>query len=240
MRLADDTLGVTMRTPGHDLELVVGFLLAEGVVSDAALIGGINHCGRPGQSQNVVNVKPAPGTAFDWDVDRMLRRTSITAACGVCGRVSVDDLMARVQPLSGTDTCSFRPAWVAGLSERLGEHQPNFGHTGGVHAAGLFRPGETDATVREDVGRHNAVDKVIGREALDGRLPLTGSALVVSGRVSFEIIQKALVAGIAMVVSISAPTSLAIHLASEARLTLVSFARGGRFNVYSTPERIRD
>jgi FdhD protein len=237
IRIAGEPFAVTMRTPGHDAELVLGFLLAEGIVGSAADVGGITHCGRPGESGNVVDVTAAPGTVIDWEREGPLRRATLTtSACGVCGRRSIEDLLARTLPIA--DDTSFTAEWIRGLTDVLAPLQSNFAVSGGVHAAALFdRDGER-YVVREDVGRHNAVDKVIGRAALDGRLPGHGMALWVSGRASFELVQKAAVAHIPLLVSVSAPSSLAIAAAEASHMTLVGFARGRRFNVYAGAERI--
>jgi FdhD protein len=184
-----------------------------------------------------VDVRAAPGRVIDWEPDSALRRTTVTtAACGVCGRRSIDDLLERVRPLE--DDSRFDAAWVRGLTTSLLERQPGFAETGGVHAAALWSGDRRTVVVREDVGRHNAVDKVVGHAALTGGLPARGGALVVSGRASFELVQKAVVAGAPMLVSVSAPSSLAVAAARSAHLTLVGFARGERFNVYSASERI--
>jgi FdhD protein len=244
IRIAGETFAVTMRTPGHDHELVLGLLLAEGIVRSVDDVGGIAHCGKPGELGNVIDVSAAPGAVIDWEPDGAVRRaTLITSACGVCGRRSVDDLLARVRPLD--DPARFSVRWIERLTRELGPRQTNFAASGGVHAAALFGGdgrGELSdgqaAIVREDVGRHNAVDKVVGRAALDHALPARGRALVVSGRASFELVQKAVVAQVPLLVSVSAPSSLAVSAAQAARLTLVGFARGERFNVYAGEERI--
>jgi FdhD protein len=237
IRIAGETLAITMRTPGHDAELVMGLLLSEGIVRDAREVGGIAHCGRPGESGNVIDVTAAPGAVIDWEPEGPARRTSLTtSACGVCGRRSIDDLLARAGPID--DDARFESAWIERLTAELAPRQQNFAATGGVHAAGLWDASGQPYLVREDVGRHNAVDKVVGRCALDGRLPARGMALVVSGRASFELVQKAAVAQIPLLVSVSAPSSLAIAAAERSQLTLVGFARGRRFNVYAGAERI--
>jgi FdhD protein len=238
IRIAGEPFAVTMRTPGQDAELVIGFLLAEGVIRAASDVGGVAHCGRPGESGNVIDVTAAPGTVIDWERDGPLRRATLTtSACGVCGRRSIEDLLARVRPI--TDDAIFTTEWVRGLSARLEPLQSNFAASGGVHAAALFDRDGEPRVVREDVGRHNAVDKVFGRTALDGRLPARGMALWVSGRASFELVQKAIVAGVPLLVSVSAPSSLAIAAAEASAMTLVGFARGERFNVYAGAHRIR-
>ncbi len=237
IRIAGETLAVTMRTPGHDAELVMGLLLSEGIVRSAAEVGGIAHCGKPGELGNVIEVTSAPGSVIDWDPEGALRRTTLTtSACGVCGRRSIDDLFARAGRID--DDARFPAEWLRGLTSELGLRQANFASSGGAHAAGLWDATGQLYVVREDVGRHNAVDKVVGRCALDGRLPARKMALVVSGRASFELVQKAIVAQIPLLVSVSAPSSLAIAAAQRNNLTLVGFARGQRFNVYSGEQRI--
>ncbi len=237
IRIAGDTFAITMRTPGHDEELVLGFLLSEGIVASVHEVGTITHCGKPGERGNVIDVRSAPGGVIDWEPEGALRRATLTtSACGVCGRRSVDDLMARVRPLQ--DETRFAADWVRRLTRELAPRMQNFAASGGVHAAALWDAQGRDAIVREDVGRHNAVDKVVGRCALDGGLPAKGRALVVSGRASFELVQKAVVAQVPLLVSVSAPSSLAITAARSAGLTLVGFARGERFNVYAGHERI--
>lgn len=237
IRIAGDALAVTMRTPGHDAELVMGFLLAEGIVASAADVGGIAHCGRPGAADNVIEVSAAPGRVIDWERDGPMRRATLTtAACGVCGRRSIDDLLARTAPIR--DETRFGAAWIQNLTRELEPLQSNFAASGGVHAAALWDPSGKLYALREDVGRHNAVDKVVGRAALDGRLPARGMALWVSGRASFELVQKAAVAQIPLLVSVSAPSSLAVAAAQAAGMTLIGFARGARFNVYSGAERV--
>jgi FdhD protein len=237
IRIAGETFAVTMRTPGHDEELVLGLLLSEGIVRSAADVGGIAHCGKPGELGNVIDVSAAPGAVIDWEPDGPVRRATLTtSACGVCGRRSIDDLLARVRPIE--DDSRFSEAWVQSLTAQLNPRQQNFAASGGVHAAALWDAAGGAAIVREDVGRHNAVDKVLGRCALDGGLPARGRALVVSGRASFELVQKAIVAQLPLLVSVSAPSSLAVAAARAAQLTLVGFAREHRFNVYAGEERL--
>lgn len=237
IRIAGEPFAVTLRTPGHDAELVMGFLLAEGLVAAASEVGGLSHCGRPGEAGNVLDVTAAPGTVIDWERDGPLRRATLTsAACGVCGRRSIEDLLARTRPIS--DEARFSSAWLQSLQHELEPRQANFAASGGAHAAALWDEHGALYVIREDVGRHNAVDKVIGRAALDGRLPARGMALWVSGRASFELVQKAAVAQIPLLISVSAPSSLAIAAAEASRMTLVGFARGDRFNVYAGAQRI--
>ncbi|MBE7484031.1 MAG: formate dehydrogenase accessory sulfurtransferase FdhD [Polyangiaceae bacterium] len=239
LRISGDTFAITMRTPGHDRELAAGLLLSEGLIASAADLGGIAHCGRPGDEGygNTLDVTAAPGTVLDGERVALARRgTLMSASCGVCGRRSIDDLMARVGPIE--DASRFERAVLAELTARLRAEQPVFAKTGGLHAAGVADARGNWLVVREDVGRHNAVDKVVGRLLLDGALPARGQLLVVSGRTSFEIVQKAVVAGFPAVVAVSAPTSMAVATAERAGLTLLGFSRQGAFNVYSGSERI--
>jgi FdhD protein len=240
IRVLGEPIAVTMRTPGDDNELAAGFLLAEGLIATRRDLGGIAVCGHPTDPGygNVIEVMPAPGTVFDLDQAERSRRSNLTtAACGLCGRQSIDDLLARCPVLS--DEARFDATVISRLSHVLRNEQPNFARTGGLHAAGLATPDGRFRLVREDVGRHNAVDKVLGRLLLDDQIPATGTLLVVSGRTSFEIVQKALVARVSAVVSVSAPSSLAVETARRSNLTLVGFARDGVFNVYAGAGRIR-
>lgn len=235
IRIAGESLATTMRTPGHDHELVAGFLLAEGLIRSRADLGGIAHCGRPESVGNSIDVLPGPGTAFDLDSVERRRGTLVSSACGVCGRKLIDDLLKdRTPPRPAT----FERGFIAGLTEALRSRQPSFDRTGGLHAAGIAYPDQGIEVVREDVGRHNAVDKAIGRLVLDGRVPAHGALLVVSGRTSFEIVQKAVSAGLSGVVGVSAPSSLAISTAEQFGLLLCGFARGCDFNVYAGMDRL--
>jgi FdhD protein len=237
--LQGEPFTTTMRTPGHDHELVAGLLFYEGVVGGRDALGALRHCGSIDDEGygNVIDVLPAPGTAFDAEAVAPARRSRVTtSACGVCGRRTVDELLERVPPLEAGRT--WPRAELAALPVRLRAEQPGFDRTGGLHAAGIaIAPGES-LVVREDVGRHNAVDKVIGRLVLDAALPVENGALVVSGRVSFEIAHKALVARVPIVVAVSAPTSLAVSLAERSGMTLIGFCRDGGYSVYSGAERI--
>ncbi|WP_407667239.1 formate dehydrogenase accessory sulfurtransferase FdhD [Myxococcus qinghaiensis] len=249
LRVNGDTLATTMRTPGHDRELAVGFLLAEGLIRSAEDLGTLAHCGRPGEEGwgNVLEVTPAPGVTIDSEPIRATRRgTLTTSACGVCGRRSVDDLLSRCVTLAPGPRLP--PAVVARATERLRDVQRNFARTGGVHAAAaLDAEGQLLASF-EDVGRHNAVDKVVGALVLSGAIraapaPATvltrqPTVLAVSGRVSFEIVQKAVMARIPVVAGVSAASTLAIDLALRSNVTLATFVRNGRFNVYTHPERL--
>ena len=239
VRLHGKPFAVIMRTPGADRELAAGFLLSEGVISSADDIGAIEHCRHPQHPEhhNVVDVYLL-GRAASGLNDHLeeRRRVLTTSSCGLCGRASIESLRTRAEPL----TLALRiDARVAGaLPAALRARQSAFDATGGLHAAGLFRSsGDCDCSA-EDVGRHNAVDKVIGRRLLDERLPATDCVLAVSGRTSFEIVQKAWLAGVELVCAVSAPSSLAIELAESAGITLLGFARDGGFNIYTHPDRI--
>ena len=239
IRLGGTTFVVIMRTPGADRELAAGFLLSERVLDNAAEIASIRHCLDDGSQEihNVLNVW-LTGAAAERAADRLAERRHVTvnSSCGVCGRRSIDDLMTGIRPIASSMTMS--RAVIAELPQRMRAAQQVFDATGGLHAAGLFaRDGQLIAAA-EDVGRHNAVDKVLGAALLAGRLPLPHEVLFVSGRTSFEIVQKAVVAGVPIVASVSAPSSLAIELARDAQVTLLGFVRGDSFNVYSCAERI--
>jgi FdhD protein len=240
IRVADETVAVTMRTPGHDRQLALGFLYAEGVVRTLRDVGSVAVCGRPGEDGygNVINVAPGPGAALDLDrVAGARRGTLSTAACGVCGRRTIDDLLARCPPCDDPTTIDARTVHAA--FAQLRASQPVFARTGGVHAAGLFAADGAPRAVYEDVGRHNAVDKLVGHLLLEDALPAWGSMLLVSGRSSFEIVQKAAMARIAVVASVSAPSTLAVDLAARLGITLLGFVRGERMNVYAGRARVR-
>lgn len=239
IRIAGDTFAVTMRTPGHDRELVLGLLLAEGVIVSAADVGSIAHCGRLGDPGlgNTVDVLPAPGSVLCVPQDSpALRRTVMSSACGVCGRRTIDDLLARCAPLPLGGGVTGGAIFKAVAS--LLEGQPAFRETGGTHGALIASFDGERVAAFEDVGRHNAVDKVIGSRLLAGALPMGDCILAVSGRASFEIVQKAIAAGISVVASVSAPSSLAVDLARQANVTLAGFVRGAGLNVYACPERL--
>ncbi len=227
------SLAVTMRTPGHDFELATGFVVTEGI-ADPEAVRAVAYCGLPPEQQeyNVVTVR----LAGPVDVDRHRRNVFTSSSCGICGKSSIDavEVVCHRLPVAGTVPSEM----VAGLPDSLRERQVLFDATGGLHAAGLFDAAGTALVVREDVGRHNAVDKVVGWAAQRRLLPLDDRVLAVSGRLSFEIVQKAAVAGIGVVVAVSAPSSLAISAAERLGVTLVGFTRAGRFTVYTLPERV--
>jgi FdhD protein len=244
MRILGDTLAITMRTPGEDRQLATGFLFSEGILRSVDDLGGLSHCGRPGEEGygNVLEITPAPGVVLEVEKVAASRRgTLTTAACGVCGRRSVDDLMTVCTPVPPGPTVS--AAVLARVTGRLRDVQRNFARTGGVHAAAALDAEGAVLAAFEDVGRHNAVDKEHGLRSARASTG-TGATvkpvfLVVSGRASFEIIQKAAMARIPVVASVSAASSLAIDLAARAGVTLATFVRDGRFNVYCHPERLR-
>jgi FdhD protein len=227
-------VAVTMRTPGGDYELAAGFLFTEGLVGPGEVrrVAYCDDLGDDEQRYNVVTV--TLDRPFDHDVLR--RNFFATSSCGICGKAALDDVEVRCAPVAaGTRVPS---GVLVALPDALRAKQRVFDRTGGLHAAGLFTPAGQLITLREDVGRHNAVDKVIGEQLLAGRVPLADHVLQVSGRASFEIVQKAAVAGIPVVSAVSAPSSLAVDAAERLGLTLVGFVRDGRCNVYAHPERV--
>ena len=231
LKVAGRSLAVVMRTPGHDRELAVGFLWTEGVIRDREDVVDLTFCGdADGKPQeNVLNVVLAPGKAVDWA--RLERHTFASSSCGLCGKLTIESVRQEFPPLRAPLTP--RREVLCGLPEKLRAAQKTFAATGGLHASALFTPTGELLVVREDVGRHNALDKVVGWAFFAAKLPLAECLLLLSGRVSFEIMQKALAAGIPAVAAISAPTSLAVEFAQESGQTLVGFLRGEKMNVYS-------
>jgi FdhD protein len=231
-------LAVTMRTPGDDLDLALGFLLTEGVIRDAEDVLTAQLCAGTDtpNTYNVVDVVLAEGVPPpDTDPTRSFYTTS---SCGVCGKASIDAIRTRSRWAVDGDPVTVDAGTLTALPERLRSAQRAFAHTGGLHAAGLFTAQGEALVVREDVGRHNAVDKVVGWAAREQRLPLTGQVLLVSGRASFELTQKAWMAGIPVLAAVSAPSTLAADLAEEAGMTLVGFLRGDTMNVYTGEHRV--
>lgn len=247
IRVGGTSLAITMRTPGHDVELAAGFLVSEGVISAGEHFRGAIHCGGPGtggplagnteNTYNVLDVTLAAGVAPP-DPD-LARNFYTTSSCGLCGKASIEavetvsvyDVAADPVDLSAEDLATF--------PDKLRAQQAVFDKTGGLHAAALFDATSGELVVlREDVGRHNAVDKVVGWAILNDRLPLTGHVLMVSGRASFELVQKAIMAGLPILSAVSAPSSLAVELADASGLTLIGFLRGSSMNVYSRADRI--
>jgi len=237
LRVSGRPVGVTMRTPGDDVELAVGYCVTEGLVRGHDEVAAVRACASTGGEgdYNVLSVDLRPGVPMP---DRSLDRLHVTSSsCGVCGKASVDAVQVRCQPLSD-DPVTVTAATLAAIPDRVRTAQRVFERTGGLHAAALLGVDGTVECVREDVGRHNATDKVVGWAAMNGRLPLRGSILFASGRCSFEIVQKAAVAGIPVVVAVSAPSSLAVELGEELGMTVVGFLRGDGMNVYTRADRV--
>ena len=238
VRVGGEAVSVTMRTPGSDFELAVGFCLTEGMIDDPADIAHVRYCAGTDpdtglQTYNVVDIALRDGGTVPVDLRRNVYTTS---SCGICGTASIDAVRRDWPDIDDGVTV---PATVlSGLPDAMRGAQRVFDRTGGLHAAARFAADGTLLDLREDVGRHNAVDKLIGTAALAGDLPLSAQVLMVSGRVAFEIVQKALRARIPVIAAVSAPTSLAVQLAEQAGMTLVGFVRGDRMNVYTGPERI--
>jgi FdhD protein len=233
------TVAVTMRTPGADFELAAGFLYGEGIIKSPEDIAKISYCVDrdidAAQQYNIVNVELRGG--HDYDLRPLERHFYTTSACGVCGKASLEQLELRGCPVIAPGP-EVSAETIYSLPENLREAQGLFDATGGLHAAALFDPEGNLLALREDVGRHNATDKLVGWALLEGRLPLSGHIVMVSGRSSFEILQKCLTAGVPFVCAISAPSSLAVDVAGEFGMTLVGFLRERRFNVYAGQERV--
>ena len=238
IRIRRAPLAVTMRTPGQDIDLAMGFLLTEGVIGSAGDVVTAQLCAGTDtpNTYNVVDV--VLGDDVPPPVTDPTRNFYTTSSCGVCGKASIDAVRTRSRFDITADGVSVTARTLASLPDKLRAVQQTFDRTGGLHAAGLFTAGGDLVVMREDVGRHNAVDKVIGWAVREGRLPLTGHVLLVSGRASFELTQKAWMAGIPLLAAVSAPSTLAAELADEAGMTLVGFLRGPSMNVYSGAQRI--
>ncbi|MCP2318724.1 FdhD protein [Nocardia amikacinitolerans] len=236
IRLGGQSLTVTMRTPGSDIDLVHGFLLSENIIGSAEDVVSARYCaGTDAEGRNTYNVLdvalrvPAPARA---------RNFLTTSSCGLCGKTALDEVGARTRYPIPADSLAVDPSALAAMPETLRARQSVFDATGGLHAAGLFTADGTALAVREDIGRHNAVDKVLGWALREKRVPAADLVLIVSGRASFELVQKAVMAGVPMLGAVSAPSSLAVDLADESGLTLVGFLRGDTMNVYSGAHRL--
>ena len=240
IRVGGRALVVTMRTPGDDMDLAAGFLVSEGVVSEAGHVRGIRYCaGALDSGENTYNLLDVDLDAAVPPPDPSLARSFYTtSSCGLCGKASLDAVRTAARWSVADDPVTVSPAALSAMPDALREAQRVFDKTGGLHAAGLFTAEGELLVMREDVGRHNAVDKVVGWALRDGRLPLRGCVLLVSGRASFELTQKAWMAGIPVLAAVSAPSSLAVDLAAEAGMTLVGFLRGETMNVYAGTSRI--
>ncbi len=237
IQLGATSLAVVMRTPGHDEELALGFLVTERVVASAGEVAAVRHCSvvsDPEAEDNVIRVTLADGVAVD--LERLRRNLFASSSCGICGKATIENALAAGPPLADPTRVPLETLYA--LPDRLRAAQAVFDETGGLHGAGLFDAEGELLVAREDVGRHNAVDKVVGWAAREGRLPLAGHLLLVSGRLSYEIVQKALAARVPIVAAVSAPSSLAVDLAVESGMTLVGFLRGRGLNLYGNPERI--
>lgn len=240
IRLDGSPLSITMRTPGSDFDLAAGFLVSEGVVSGASQLTAIRYCAGATEDGsntfNVLDVSLAPGVPRP---DTSLERNFYTSSsCGLCGKASLDAVRTKARWPITDDGLRIDVPTLTALPDRLREAQRVFDRTGGLHAAGLFTAAGELLALREDVGRHNAVDKLVGWALRSGRLPLRETVLMVSGRASFELVQKAWMAGIPVMAAVSAPSSLAVELAAEAGMTLVGFLRGTSMNVYSGRDRV--
>ena len=236
IRLHGEAIAVVMRTPRDDFDLVAGFLLTEGIVRLPSDLGLISYCeqAQPPNQENVIEARLADGVEFD--TERLKRNFYASSSCGICGKASIDHIITRAPAIDARFTVSTDLLYA--LDGQLREAQDVFAETGSIHAAALFDTDGRLLSMREDVGRHNAVDKVIGKLVRENSMPPKHCILMVSGRTSFEIMQKALVAGIPMVAAVSGPSSLAVGVAREANMTLVGFLRRERCNIYSGSERI--
>ena len=238
IRVRGRSVAVTMRSPGHDDELAAGFLLTEGLLRRAGDVVEIAHCGQgeAANYQNILNVFLSP--SVEVNLERLTRHVFASSSCGLCGKTSIEAVHQHFPPVESQLSMTSRT--LLALPQRLRAGQETFQQTGGLHGAAVFDQRGRLAILREDVGRHNAVDKVIGWGFLGRKLPFDRHALMVSGRASFEIMQKALAARIPIVCAVSAPSSLAVDFARESGQTLIGFLRGNSFNIYSRPERISD
>ena len=233
------SVAVTMRTPGDDLALALGFLYGEGVVRTAEDVAAVEHVGEPssdGGAHNIVRVELRPTVVFD--ADALTRNVYTTSSCGVCGKASLEAVRVQIPDYAGRDAFSIDHRTLGALPERLRHEQEAFARTGGLHASGAFDMSGRVVSIAEDVGRHNALDKLVGGYLSEGGLPMIELGLIFSGRASFELVQKAAMAGCPFIAAIGPPSSLAVELAVEQRMTLIGFLREDRFNVYSLPHRV--
>jgi FdhD protein len=239
IRIGDEPIAVTMRTPGHDRDLTAGFCLTEGIITQADELESVEPCGEAKHGNVMaVTLTPAAMRRRREAVTRARREMFLSSSCGLCGKQSIDRIEQCVTPIASD--VQIDPRVLLTLPQRMREAQPTFDQTGGLHAAAWFEATGKLRLLREDVGRHNAVDKVIGAALLANMLPLSAGVLLVSGRASFEIVQKAALAGVAVLAAVSAPSSLAVDFAVRLNMTLVGFLRGERMNVYHDAGRIAD
>ena len=231
-------LSVTMRTPGHDVELAVGFLFTEGIIHQPTDVDSFARVGPPDDSGRKNTLRIELAETLDLDTSRLQRHFYTTSSCGVCGKSSLDAIRQQGTTPVPRSTDKFTSAFIHRAGTTLRQHQQGFEKSGGIHAAALFDVEGNLIEVREDVGRHNALDKLIGSQLIADSLPLTGKAIMVSGRTSFELLQKTITAGAELLIAVGAPSSLAVELAREFQVTLVGFASETRFNIYAHGDRI--
>lgn len=231
-------ISVTMRTPGNDFELALGFLYTEGIISSYGQIESIHYChdGKQEEQENVVRVELRPDVMVD--LKKLQRNFYTTSSCGVCGKSSIESIRSDCTNVL-SDSLLIPSSMIKKLPQKLAQHQTVFEYTGGLHAVALFNEQGDVMLVREDVGRHNAFDKIVGAALLKNELPLSNSFVLLSGRASFELVQKAAMAGVSLLAAVGAPSSLAVSLAQEVGMTLIGFLRGERFNVYCGENRVR-
>ena len=230
-------VSVTMRTPGHDEELAMGFLFSESIIQQPADISSCRHCVQDSRKEgNVLRVELHPDVVVDWT--RLARNTVTSSSCGLCGKATIDAVMALTPGPIAADSFSVEPAILHALPERIRQTQKAFAYTGGIHAAALFDAAGKLLLVREDIGRHNALDKLIGAAFWQNWLPLNRYGIFLSGRIGVELVQKSWRAGVPLLAAVGAPSSLAVQMAKEARMTMAGFVRDNRFNLYSQPERV--
>lgn len=229
-------VSVTMRTPGNDDELAMGFLFTEGIIHQPSDVVSCRHCVQDAHKEgNVIRVELHPDVVVDWS--RLSRNTFTSSSCGMCGKATIESVMA-ISPGPLSSDLAVEPAMLHGLSSRVREVQRAFAYTGGIHAAALFDADGTLRLVREDIGRHNALDKLIGAAFWQNWLPLSQSGIFLSGRIGVELVQKSWLAGVPLLAAVGAPSSLAVQMAQEAGMTLAGFVRDGRFNLYSGAQRV--
>jgi len=234
IRVRGKSIAVTMRTPGHDPELAAGFLLTEGIITKRDEIIEIAPCLESDSPENTMNVFLAPSVEIDFA--RLTRHVFASSSCGVCGKASIDSVHQHFSPIESN--CAIAGETLIAMPDRMRAAQTTFSQTGGLHAAAIFDLDGNLLVLREDAGRHNAVDKILGWGFLENKLPFDSHVLLVSGRASFEIVQKALAGRIPIIAAVSAPSSLAVEFAQESNQTLIGFLRGKTFNIYSHSERI--
>ena len=232
----ETSLSITMRTPGNDIELAIGFLVGEGIIKTPDQVLSHESLTTENNEHNSVLISLKEGTKFD--LEKLERHFYTTSSCGVCGKASIDAVKVSGPPKLSEDSPIVKVDVMNSLAAKLLEKQDIFEHTGGLHAAALFSSNGELVSMREDIGRHNAVDKLIGSAFMDGKLPLNNSIILVSGRASFELLQKSIMAGIPILAAVGAPSSLAVEIAKRHKMTLIGFLRDGRFNIYCGKHRI--